>query len=63
MVKDLFSVENKVVCISGSSRGLGKAIAHTVWLLNIGGRSQASGARLLACKRTGVIVGITWAIA
>lgn len=27
MVKDLFSVENKVVCISGSSRGLGKAIA------------------------------------
>ena len=28
MVKDLFSVENKVVCISGSSRGLGKAIAH-----------------------------------
>ena len=28
MVKDLFSVENKVVCISGSSRGLGKAIAQ-----------------------------------
>ncbi|MEL6222196.1 MAG: SDR family oxidoreductase [Cyanobacteria bacterium J06627_8] len=28
MAKDLFSVENKVVCISGSSRGLGKAIAH-----------------------------------
>ncbi|MGK7953331.1 MAG: SDR family NAD(P)-dependent oxidoreductase [Xenococcaceae cyanobacterium] len=27
MVKDLFSVENKVVCISGSSRGLGKALA------------------------------------
>lgn len=27
MVKDLFSVDNKVVCISGSSRGLGKAIA------------------------------------
>ncbi|GAA6621068.1 SDR family NAD(P)-dependent oxidoreductase [Scytonema sp. NUACC26] len=28
MVKDLFSVENKVVCISGSSRGLGNAIAQ-----------------------------------
>lgn len=28
MVKNLFSVENKVVCISGSSRGLGKAIAQ-----------------------------------
>jgi NAD(P)-dependent dehydrogenase (short-subunit alcohol dehydrogenase family) len=28
MAKDLFSVENKVVCISGSSRGLGKAIAQ-----------------------------------
>ena len=28
MAKDLFSVENKVVCISGSSRGLGKAIAR-----------------------------------
>ncbi|NEQ18700.1 MAG: SDR family oxidoreductase [Microcoleus sp. SIO2G3] len=28
MVKDLFSVENKVVCISGSSRGLGKTIAQ-----------------------------------
>jgi NAD(P)-dependent dehydrogenase (short-subunit alcohol dehydrogenase family) len=28
MVKDLFSVESKVVCISGSSRGLGKAIAQ-----------------------------------
>ena len=28
MVKDLFSVENKVVCISGSSRGLGKALAQ-----------------------------------
>lgn len=28
MVKDLFSVEKKVVCISGSSRGLGKAIAQ-----------------------------------
>lgn len=28
MVKNLFSVENKVVCISGSSRGLGKAIAR-----------------------------------
>jgi NAD(P)-dependent dehydrogenase (short-subunit alcohol dehydrogenase family) len=28
MIKDLFSVENKVVCISGSSRGLGKAIAR-----------------------------------
>jgi NAD(P)-dependent dehydrogenase (short-subunit alcohol dehydrogenase family) len=28
MVKDLFSVKNKVVCISGSSRGLGKAIAQ-----------------------------------
>lgn len=28
MVRDLFSVENKVVCISGSSRGLGKAIAQ-----------------------------------
>ncbi|MDJ0635138.1 MAG: SDR family oxidoreductase [Xenococcaceae cyanobacterium MO_188.B29] len=27
MVKNLFSVENKVVCISGSSRGLGKALA------------------------------------
>ncbi|VEP13463.1 conserved hypothetical protein [Hyella patelloides LEGE 07179] len=27
MVRDLFSVENKVVCISGSSRGLGKALA------------------------------------
>lgn len=27
MAKDLFSVANKVVCISGSSRGLGKAIA------------------------------------
>jgi NAD(P)-dependent dehydrogenase (short-subunit alcohol dehydrogenase family) len=28
MVKDLFSVENKVVCISGSSRGLGRALAQ-----------------------------------
>jgi len=28
VVKNLFSVENKVVCISGSSRGLGKAIAR-----------------------------------
>jgi NAD(P)-dependent dehydrogenase (short-subunit alcohol dehydrogenase family) len=28
MVKDLFSVENKVVCISGSSRGLGKGLAQ-----------------------------------
>ena len=28
MVKNLFSVANKVVCISGSSRGLGKAIAQ-----------------------------------
>jgi NAD(P)-dependent dehydrogenase (short-subunit alcohol dehydrogenase family) len=28
MVKDLFSVKDKVVCISGSSRGLGKAIAQ-----------------------------------
>lgn len=28
MAKDLFSVENKVVGISGSSRGLGKAIAQ-----------------------------------
>ena len=28
MVKNLFSVENKVVCISGSSRGLGKALAQ-----------------------------------
>jgi NAD(P)-dependent dehydrogenase (short-subunit alcohol dehydrogenase family) len=28
MVKDLFSVKDKVVCISGSSRGLGKAIAR-----------------------------------
>ena len=27
MARDLFSVENKVVCISGSSRGLGKALA------------------------------------
>ncbi|MBE9049076.1 SDR family oxidoreductase [Nostocales cyanobacterium LEGE 11386] len=28
MARDLFSVENKVVCISGSSRGLGKALAQ-----------------------------------
>lgn len=28
MVRDLFSVKDKVVCISGSSRGLGKAIAQ-----------------------------------
>ena len=28
MVKDLFSVENKVVCISGSSRGLGRTLAQ-----------------------------------
>jgi NAD(P)-dependent dehydrogenase (short-subunit alcohol dehydrogenase family) len=28
MAKDIFSVENKVVCISGSSRGLGKAISQ-----------------------------------
>jgi NAD(P)-dependent dehydrogenase (short-subunit alcohol dehydrogenase family) len=28
VVRDLFSVEDKVVCISGSSRGLGKAIAQ-----------------------------------
>lgn len=28
MAKDLFSVASKVVCISGSSRGLGKAIAQ-----------------------------------
>ncbi|MBW4555607.1 MAG: SDR family oxidoreductase [Trichormus sp. ATA11-4-KO1] len=28
MARNLFSVENKVVCISGSSRGLGKALAQ-----------------------------------
>lgn len=28
MVKDLFSIENKIICISASSRRFGKAIAQ-----------------------------------
>jgi len=52
MTVDLFSVESKVVCISGSSRGLGKAIARA--FAERGAKviiSGWDGAELAATKR------------